>query len=266
MNKKALYTCLAVALLVSVGFVLRSSGSEASQQTVPQQETESIKVYGTELPSFADGEDCLLHTGYAASYNHTTLCPNWVAWELTAEEVDGDCNGSYSFSRDPDVPEPKAAREDYSKSGYDKGHMAPRADMKWSEKALMESYYFTNICPQNHKMNSQAWRKIEELTRRLAKHYGSVYIVCGPIYDEHRFGTIGKNGLQVPDRFFKALAIHTAEGFKTVAFLVENTPQNKSPKHYAVSVDSVESVLERDLFPTVDETAERDYDWTFWNY
>ena len=189
-----------------------------------------------------------------------------MAWELTAEEVDGTCSGSYSFSRDPDVLEPKASREDYSKSGYDKGHMAPRADMKWSEKALEESYYFTNICPQNHQMNSQGWRKIEELTRRLAKHYGNVYIVCGPIYDEHRYGTIGKNGLQVPDRFFKALAVSTGNEFRTVAFIMENNPQKKSPKHYAVSVDSVERVIGRNLFPRVDEKAEREFDCDEWNF
>ena len=224
-----------------------------------------VTVQGLELPQYAADEDVVTHTGYTASYNHQTLCPNWVAWELTSEEVDGDLGGSYSFSRDPDVEEPKASREDYKNSGYDKGHMAPRADMKWSETALRESYYFTNICPQNHQMNSQGWRKIEELSRRLATHYGRLYIVCGPIYQEHRLGTIGSQGLQVPDRFFKALAVTTDDGYRTVAFIMENSPQNKSPHHYAVSVDSVERILGRNLFPKVDELAERDYDWNDWN-
>lgn len=219
---------------------------------------------GFELPEYTFGEDIVVHTGYTASYNHQTLVPNWVAWELTAEEAAGTNEGQYSFSRDPDVKYPKAQREDYSNSGWDKGHMAPRADMKWSCQAIEESYYFTNICPQNHEMNSQAWRKIEELTRRLAKRYGSVCIVCGPIFDDHHFGTIGR--VQVPDRFFKALAINTTDGFKTVAFLVDNTPQNYSPKHYAVSVDSVESVIGRNLFPKADEAAEQTFDWNHWNY
>ena len=115
-------------------------------------------IEGMELPSYGENEDIVRHLGYTASYNHTTLCPDWVAWELTAAEAAGTCDGQYSFSRDPDVDFPKASREDYSNSGYDKGHMAPRADMRWSEKALEESYYFTNICPQDHEMNSQAWR------------------------------------------------------------------------------------------------------------
>ena len=263
MKKKVLYLSLFAALLVSAWFVLRSSGKEEARvpETVALPESK-----GLELPEYSVDEDIIVHTGYTASYNHQTLVPNWVAWELTAEEVEGDCNGSYSFSRDPDVKNPKAQREDYKNSGYDKGHMAPRADMKWSEKALEESYYFTNICPQNHQMNSQGWRKIEELTRSLAKHYGSVFIVCGPIFDEHRYGTIGKNGLQVPDRFFKALAINVDGDVKTVAFLMDNNKQNKSPKHYAVSVDSVEAVIGRNLFPQVGETAEQTFDWTFWTF
>ena len=222
-------------------------------------------IPGLEIPSFTDNEDIVTHLGYTASYNHSTLVPDWVAWELTAEEANGQLNYQYSFSRDPSVDYPKASREDYSNTGWDKGHMAPRADMKWSAQALEESYYFTNICPQNHEMNSQSWRKIEELTRRLAKRYGSISIVCGPIFDDHRFGTIGRSGLQVPDRFFKALAIRTKEGYRTVGFIVENTPQDYSPKHYAVSVDSVESIIGRNLFPKVDEAAEQSFDWNDWN-
>lgn len=218
-----------------------------------------------ELPEYSADEDIIVHTGYTASYNHRTLVPDWVAWELTAEEAAGTNEGQYSFSRDPHVKYPKAQREDYSNSGWDKGHMAPRADMRWSCQAMEESYYFTNICPQNHEMNSQAWRKIEELTRRLANRYGSVSIVCGPIFDGHRFGTLGKNGLQVPDRFFKALAVRAKDGYRTVGFIVENTPQDYSPKHYAVSVDSVESIVGRNLFPKVDEAAEQSFDWSDWN-
>lgn len=254
--KKGLYICVVLAIAaLMVGFLL-----------IPQtKETNAVTPKNLEIPEYGSDEDIVTHIGYTASYNHTTLCPDWVAWELTAEEANGECNGSYSFSRDPDVREPKAAREDYSKSGYDKGHMAPRADMKWSEKALEESYYFTNICPQSHQMNSQGWRKIEELSRRLAKQYGRLFIVCGPIYKEHRLGTIGKKRVQVPDRFFKALAIMSDGVYKTVAFIMENNPQKRSPRHYAVSVDSVESVIGRNLFPQVDEAAERDFDWSYWD-
>ena len=230
-----------------------------------QRDTDPVAApAGTELPAHDDGEDIVRRLGYTASYNHQTLCPDWVAWELTADEVRGTCNGTYSFSRDPDVKHPKASREDYSNSGYDKGHMAPRADMRWSEKALEESYYFTNICPQDHEMNSQAWRKIEEMTRRTASRFGSVYVVCGPVFDSLPHRHIGNACVCVPDRFFKALAVRTANGFATIGFIVANNPQNGSPRRYAVSVDSVESIIGRDLFPTLPDEAEQSFDINIW--
>lgn len=221
---------------------------------------------GIEIPAYDASEDIIVHLGYTASYNHTTLLPDWVAWELTAEEAAGTEDGQYSFSRDPSVSFPKASREDYSHSGWDKGHMAPRADMKWSCQALEESYYFTNICPQDHSMNSGAWRKIEELARRLARHYGAVYIVCGPVVGTGKRGTIGQAGVQVPDAFFKALAVSTAEGYATVAFLVDNSRQDGSPRSYAVTVDNVEAVIGRNLFPSLPEEAESSVDWSKWKY
>ena len=251
---------IAVMLFVACGY--SRPADAVAQQTMPAR---------AELPAMADSEDIVRHLGYTASYNHTTLCPDWVAWELTADEANGELNGDFSFSRDPSVAFPKASREDYSNSGWDKGHMAPRADMRWSRQALEESYFFTNICPQDHEMNSQAWRKIEELTRRMARRHGSVLVVCGPIYDSITHHHIGKACVHVPDRFYKALAVNTADGWQTVGFIVENNRQDGAPRRYAVSVDSVETQVSQsrnmatDLFPTLPEEAEKSYDWNFWN-
>ena len=246
-------------LLFIVCLMLAACTSAGTRQVVATGD-------GHEIPVHESTEDIVRHLGYTASYNHTTLIPNWVAWELTAEEISDAYDFQCSFSRDPEVDYPKASREDYSHTGWDKGHMAPRADMKWSAQALEESYYFTNICPQDHEMNGQAWRKIEELTRRLAKHYGSVYVVCGPVLGTGHYGTIGKAGVQVPDAFFKALAVSTTEGYRAVGFLVENSPQSFSPRSYAVTVDSVESVIGRNLFPSLPEEAENSFDWNNWKH
>jgi len=251
------------SLPCSMAAVLLAVVMAACGYSVPDRDT--TPTAGAEIPEYADNEDIVRHLGYTASYNHTTLCPNWVAWELTADEANGQLDGQYSFSRDPDVSFPKASREDYSRSGWDKGHMAPRADMKWSDKAMEESYYFTNICPQDHEMNSQSWRKIEELTRRVARHYGKVLVVCGPLYGDGEPQTIGQACVWVPERFFKALAINISGAWRTVGFIVENNPQSRSPRNYAVTVDSVEVLAGRNLFPTIDEQAEATYDWNIWN-
>ena len=218
-----------------------------------------------EIPEYGDDEDIIVHTGYTASYNHRTLVSDWVAWELTADEANGRLEQQRNFSRDPEVRFPKASREDYSNSGYDKGHMAPHADMKWSHRAMTESDYFTNICPQNRSMNAGAWNKIEQLTRRLARRYGSVYVVTGPIFTSDPPRHIGQACVHVPDRFFKALAVNIDGQFHTVAFLVDNTPQDRSPRHYALSVDEVEALISRNLFPQLPEESENNYNWKIWD-
>ena len=136
--------------------------------------------------------------------------------------------------------------------------------MKWSEKALEESYYLTNICPQDHEMNSGAWRKIEELTRRAARRHGNVYIVCGPVPDSDSSNSIGPAKVSVPGLFFKALAINNDGCWHTVGFIVQNTPQTKSPHSYAVTVDSVETLIGRDLFPALPEESESIVNWHLW--
>lgn len=245
---------MAAVFFTACGFVVPDGNSD-----------DTVSYSGMELPAAVDSEDVVVHLGYTAAYNHVTLTPDWVAWELTAAEAQGALDGQYSFSRDPDVSFPKASREDYSNTGWDKGHMAPRADMKWSRQAMEESYYFTNICPQDHEMNGQAWRKIEELTRRLARRYGSVLVVCGPIYDSVDHRHIGPACVHVPDRFFKAIAVRVGEEWHTVGFLVENNRQSRSPRHYAVTVDSVETVIGRNLFPQIPEEAESDFGWNVFN-
>ena len=245
-------------LMIILALLLATCTNQVAQLPSAQQDLE--------IPAYDASEDIVRHLGYTASYNHMTLCPDWVAWELTAEEAAGTYEQGRQFSRDPDVAFPKASREDYSNSGWDKGHMAPHADMKWSRQAMTESDYFTNICPQNKEMNAGAWRKIEEMTRSAARQCGAVYVVCGPVYDSEEPRHIGPACVHVPDRFFKALAVSTSEGYRTVAFLVGNDYQVGSPRSYAVTVDSVESVIGRDLFPSLPEAAEAEYNWNDWKY
>ena len=259
MAKRLVYSFIVVLVASGCSFCSPNSQRQASGYV-------ANTILGLEIPYVDGSEDIVTHLGYTASYNHRTLVPDWVAYELTAEEVEGNFKTQCSFSRDPDVRSPKASREDYSNTGWDKGHMAPRADMKWSERALIESYYFTNICPQNHSMNAGAWNRIEQLARRNARRYGAVYIVCGPMFTEGRYGTIGQAKVHVPDAFFKAFLTVDSRGYHAVAFVVENNPQTSRPRNYAMSVDSLESMLGRDLYPQLPDTlAEASFVWSDWN-
>ena len=122
-----------------------------------------IPVYT--YPGRYEKEIIINRTGYTLSYNQYYKNPNWVAWELTREETKGETERYDRFMPDPDLPEPRVVHKDYTKSGYDRGHMAPAADMKWNRQAMIESFYMSNICPQVGNLNRGDWNDLEELCR-----------------------------------------------------------------------------------------------------
>ena len=84
-----------------------------------------------------------------------------MVWQLTNVETNGDYQRSNDFEPDPDISEPyQVISKDYSHSGYDRGHMAPAADMKFSAQAMTECFYMSNMCPQLHNLNAHSWERV----------------------------------------------------------------------------------------------------------
>lgn len=202
-------------------------------------------------------EQILKRTGYVASYNKTTLLPNWVAWHLTAERTEGSAKRSgVDFAEDTEVPEPRATDWDYYNSGYDRGHMCPAADNKWSKKAMEESFLFTNMCPQNGNLNRGDWNEMEMACRKWAKKYGDLYIVCGPILYKGKHKTIGKNMVVVPEAFFKVV-LRTGDNPQAIGFIYKNTSGNRPKDSYVNTVDEVERITGIDFFPSLPDDVEK---------
>lgn len=202
-------------------------------------------------------EQILKRTGYVASYNKTTLLPNWVAWHLTAERTEGSAKRSgVDFAEDMEVPEPRATDWDYYNSGYDRGHMCPAADNKWSKKAMEDSFLFTNMCPQNGNLNRGDWNEMEMACRKWAKKYGDLYIVCGPILYKGKHKTIGKNKVVVPEAFFKVV-LRTGDDPQAIGFIYKNTSGNRPKDSYVNTVDEVERITGIDFFPSLPDDVEK---------
>lgn len=216
------------------------------------------------------GRQIIEHTGYTVCYNLRRYIPDWVAYELTAEELSGENERTNKFLPDPLVQGDPVVTSDYTRSGYDRGHMAPAADMKWSEDAMKESFYMTNICPQNHNNNAGDWKDLEEFVRDLAGKYGSLYVCCGPIVTNTTctIGTVRK--IVVPQAFYKVLLRRKTDGTWTaIGFLMSNEPANRPLMTYMLPVREIEQHTGIDFFyalPDSIETAvEADYtvaDWT----
>ena len=199
----------------------------------------------------------LQRTAFTISYNNFYKTPNWVAWELTRQETTGEEERKNKFLPDPDLPEPRVEHADYTRSGYDRGHMAPAADMKWSKQAMKESFYMSNICPQNRKLNRDDWGYLEEACRQWAKKYGTVYIACGPIYDKAKPERIGRNKVAVPNRFFKVVLIYNRKNPIAMGFLFENKADHKKLDKYLVTVDSIEKITGLDFFSRLPDDIEQ---------
>ena len=202
-----------------------------------------------ELPQNTSSENVIRHVAYTVSFNPQTYLPNWVAYELTADETDGPwTRKGLRFIPDPYCRSEQADREDYKNSGYSHGHLAPAGDMKWDSIAMLESFYYTNCIPQDKELNNGKWNQLEMKTRAWAKEYGKVYVVSGPAFLDEDTLRIGHHGVAVPHACFKALLVPVEEGYSTIAFLMRNGGEARSLKECAITVDELETILDMDLF------------------
>ena len=246
---------LLVVLIAGVLYTHRQGGITLPAETVEAPAAVSTRLEIPETLTRRD-EQVIERLGYTVSYNSFYKTPNWVAWELTRKETEGEEGRTNKFLPDPELPEPRVTTSDYTRSGYDRGHMAPAADMKWSRQAMKESFYMSNICPQNRKLNRDDWGDLEESCRKWAEKYGTVHIACGPIYDTKSPKRIGKSRVAVPDRFFKVVLIYNRKNPMAMGFLFDNKAHHQNLKNYMVTVDKVEEETGLDFFPKVPDSIE----------
>lgn len=240
--------------------------------SVPKAATFKIPV-NAEIPKLQAkrSEQVIRHEGYTVSYNSDYKIANWVAYELTGEEAKSKkAERSNKFVPDPAVKGATATNEDYTRTGYDRGHLAPAGDMKWSTKAMRESFYFSNICPQKPGLNRGIWKDLEEQSRLWARDYGSLLIATGPVITDG-MKQMGKNRVGVPGAFYKVICYVSGNEYKAIAFILENRDYKKtSLKSMAIPVDSVEKVTGIDFFPAVPDEQEKrmeaKIDWDSWSF
>ena len=223
----------------------------------PSHNHRAIHPILLEIPMKHDGDELISHSAYTVSYNPKTLIANWVAYELTAEETDGPwTRKGLRFMPDPDCKSKQADNNDYRNSGYSRGHLAPAGDMKWDSVAMLESFYFTNCIPQDEALNNGRWNQLEMKTRALAKKYGKVYVVCGPVFLDKDTLWIGHNGVAVPNACFKALLISKDKEYSAIAFLVLNGKEDRTLKECACTLDEIEALIDMDLFYNLPDNVE----------
>ncbi|MFN7117203.1 MAG: DNA/RNA non-specific endonuclease [Saprospiraceae bacterium] len=219
------------------------------------------------LPVGSKGQ--LLYNPYfTLAYNEKHEQAEWVAYELTAEQLNQPrVRRADEFRPDDRVKQGSASLEDYRGSGYDRGHLAPAADMAFNEEAMNYSFLLSNISPQAKNFNKGIWRELEELTRNWARDNEALYVITGPVLTETVKGTIGTNKVSVPAAYFKILLDMTAPQQKGIAFIIPNEVSFEPLHKFAVPIDEVEKRTGLDFFPNFDaEPLEQTFNLDFWEF
>ena len=246
---------LVVALIAAIAYFVNAAKERHGRQEYASAGVDAVKLMEVSVPRGLP-QEIIPYTGMTVSFNKKTHQPNWVAWELLGSEVEGDSEREPGFLTDPDV-DGCATHDDYRRSGYDRGHMAPAGDMKWHPQAMRESFYMTNICPQAGDLNRGAWKKLEEKCRVRAKADSALIIVCGPVFDKAGASMrIGTTGVAVPQSFFKVILSPFAGRPWAIGFVMPNGYVEGGMQKSAVSVDEVEALTGYDFFAALPDSLE----------
>ncbi|MEN8228650.1 MAG: DNA/RNA non-specific endonuclease [Bacteroidota bacterium] len=210
------------------------------------------------------------YTGFDLGYNEQFEQASWVAYILTREEIEsGHVKRTDNFRSDTSIATGSSALKDYRGSGFDRGHLAPAADMKWDRNAMSESFLMSNMSPQTPSFNRGIWKRLEQKVRSWAIEKESLFVITGPVL-EPITSFIGENEVGVPGSYFKLLVDLSPPDHSFIAFLLPNSGSSNDLDHYAITVDSLELVTGYNFFASapdqeVIDWLEKQLDLDNWN-
>ncbi len=275
LTKLGLPTGLIAILLAVYSFYFTGESPDVITNTIDQIEGTDEKEK-EKLPDLIERMENYLptsttnstvtHDFYSLSYAEKYEQPEWVAYELYGDNLrkENKVERHSSFKADPMIKSGSAKPSDYTRSGYDRGHLAPAADMAFSEEAMKQSFFMSNISPQEPSFNRGIWRELEEQTRDWCLTSEHFYVVVGPVLTrrvKRRFGR--DKALAAPRAYYKVLLDLKGPDQKAVGFIMPNEKSDAPLSDYMVSVDSVETLTGIDFFSELPDDLEENLESTF---
>jgi len=207
------------------------------------------------------------HSAMLLEYSEQHEQAKWVAHIITPDIIDGNVFRTNDFREDPLITTGSATEVDYFLKylqpdstykydgfGYDRGHLAPSADFRWSRQALSESYFYSNMSPQLPDFNREGWAELEGLLRRYIVDHPEtqLYVLTGPLLNDN-LPVIERsvNKVSIPREYFKVvLDLKTGDA---IGFLMPNATISKPLSEYAKSIDEIEALTGFDFFSLIDQ-------------
>jgi endonuclease G len=242
---------VAIIIILSVFLQpLHTNGQTGTKPTVTLYPSASSKI--------------VHHKYYSLAYSEANEQAQWVFYRLTPDFVNGTAKRKDNFRPDPAILTGSATPDDYTNSGYDRGHLCPAASMKKNQTAMDETFYMSNMSPQHPGLNRGRWKDLEEKERDWTLKKGGLIVVTGPIFPKQP-KKIGKNEVTVPSSYYKIIYDTQKQ---MVGFIMPNDKCLLELNDYCTTVDSIESVTKIDFFKDMDDQLEKQleskFDLQFW--
>jgi len=259
-NRKVTYALLII--IVALGFYIFELYFPVKENNPPVKDTTEVdddtKVLSSSsfnyLPTSTTNQ-IVQHEYYSLSYSEEHEQAEWVAYELKASHIARTNRKRPYFIYDKKVKTKSANYRNYKKSGYDKGHLCPAGDRKFSKNAFDETFFTSNISPQKHDFNSGIWNRLEQKTRYWSTKNKQIYVITGGVL-KNGLKTIGQEKVSVPNQFYKILLDYSKPQIKAIAFLMPHKNSNTPLYKFVVSIDEIERLTGIDFFPNLPDDLE----------
>ncbi len=268
MNKRAVYSIVAITIVLVVYAYDYFLNQEVRTQVVNEGNIPKSDTNEYFLPTSTTGQ-IVHHNGYSLSYSETHEQAEWVAYELKKSHLSSTNHKRPYFEIDKAVKTGAASWRNYKNSGYDRGHLCPAGDRRYTKEAHDETFLTSNISPQEHQFNSGIWNRLEQKVRYWARKDDGVFVVTGGVL-KGSMKTIGKEDVAVPNQFYKVLIDNNTGKTKMIGFLMPHKDSRQPLYEFVVSVDTIEKLTGIDFFPELEDSVENRLeasnsykDWSF---
>ena len=257
MNRKYLYPILIAIVTIALYYGEKYVDRENEDYPTISQANDNFSTSEFDnkfLPTSTTGA-IVTHAYYTLSYAEAHEQAEWVAYELSKKHLSKNDMKRPYFVEDRQVKSKSADWRNYKKSGYDRGHLCPAGDRRFTYEAYHETFLTSNISPQNHEFNAGVWNSLEQKTRFWADKYNGVYVVTGGVLKKG-LKSIGDERVSVPEEFYKIVLDASGGNYKAIAFLIPNKKTSKSFYDYVTTIDAIEKKTGIDFFPKLSEAIE----------
>lgn len=187
-------------------------------------------------------DQIVYRNGYTLSYNETHEQPNWVFYILKPSDLicENKAKRKDNFKIDEHIATGSATLEDYTNSGYDRGHLKASADESCDQIQMDETFLMSNMSPQTPGFNRGVWKNLESHVRNLALNNDSLYIYTAGVLT-HIINTIGPNKVSVPEAYYKIIFAFKGGEVKISAYLIPNSKTTKPYMDFLTSIDKIQT-------------------------